>query len=29
MDDIDVMGLSPDDTPVIPAGVENPPCANK
>ena len=24
--DIDVMGLSPDDDPVIPAGVENPPC---
>jgi hypothetical protein len=26
MDDVDVMGLSPDDDPVIPAGVENPPC---
>jgi hypothetical protein len=26
VDDIDVMGLSPDDDPVIPAGVENPPC---
>lgn len=24
--DVDVMGLSPDDDPVIPAGVENPPC---
>jgi hypothetical protein len=23
---IDVMGLSPDDDPVIPAGVDNPPC---
>ena len=23
---VDVMGLSPDDDPVIPAGVENPPC---
>jgi hypothetical protein len=26
MHDVDVMGLSPDDHPVIPAGVENPPC---
>lgn len=26
MGDIDVMGLSPDDDPVNPAGVENPPC---
>ena len=26
MDDVDVMGLSPDDDPVVPAGVENPPC---
>jgi hypothetical protein len=24
--DVDVMGLSPDDDPVIPAGAENPPC---
>ena len=24
--DVDVMGLSPDDDPVIPAGVESPPC---
>jgi len=24
--DVDVMGLSPEDDPVIPAGVENPPC---
>ena len=24
--DVDVMGLSPDDDPVIPVGVENPPC---
>jgi hypothetical protein len=24
--DIDVTGLSPDDDPVIPAGLENPPC---
>ena len=24
--DVDLMGLSPDDDPVIPAGVENPPC---
>jgi hypothetical protein len=26
MGDIDVMGLSPDDDPVVPAGLENPPC---
>jgi hypothetical protein len=26
VDDVDVMGLSPDDHPVIPAGIENPPC---
>lgn len=26
MGDIDVMGLSPDDDPVIPSDVENPPC---
>ena len=26
MDDVDVMGLSPEDDPVVPAGVENPPC---
>ena len=24
--DVDVMGLLPDDDPVIPAGAENPPC---
>ena len=24
--DVDVIGLAPDDDPVIPAGVENPPC---
>jgi hypothetical protein len=26
MDDIDVLGLSSDDNPVIPEGMENPPC---
>jgi hypothetical protein len=26
MGDVDLMGLSPDDDPVIPVGVENPPC---
>jgi hypothetical protein len=26
MGDVDVMGLSPNDDPVIPAGMENPPC---
>jgi hypothetical protein len=26
MGDIDVIGLSPDDDPVVPAGLENPPC---
>jgi hypothetical protein len=26
MGDIDVIGLSPDDDPIVPAGVENPPC---